>query len=179
MKLLPLIVFIVIIIANFKGNNGKMVSKQSVIVLALLIFFSIPTSAKNLKQVAVYDIQCGCYDNYKNAARLVRRLQELGLSWYSCKADLCIRFIVDVNIGRKGKSSFIAEYPEFADAFLVENLWDLPHPDPEKISPLPSKGEFINTMATYMQKQYQNGYYNSRKLLMSKERARMYVQCIY
>ena len=179
MKLLPLIVFIVIIIANFKGNNGKMVSKQSVIVLALLIFFSIPTSAKNLKQVAVYDIQCGCYDNYKNAARLVRRLQELGLSWYSCKADLCIRFIVDVNIGRKGKSSFIAEYPEFADAFLVENLWDLPHPDPEKISPLPSKGEFINTMATYMQKQYQNGYYNSRKLLMSKERARMYVQFIY
>jgi len=145
----------------------------------LLILFSTPIFADNHKPDPVYDIQCGCFGNYVNADRLVHRLQELGLSWYSRQIDLCTRFIVDVNVGWNEKSAFIAEYPEFTGAFLVENIWDLPHPDPEKIEPLPSKEDFIHIMASYMQRQYQNGYYNSRNLPMAKERAKMYTRFIY
>jgi len=156
-----------------------MVSKQSIIVLALLILSLRPIFADNNKPDPVYDIQCGCYANNENAARLTHRLQELGFSWYSLQTDPCTRFIVDVNVGWNERSVFTVKYPEFADAFLVENIWDLPHPDPEKISPLPSKEEFINIMTPYMQRQYQNGYYNLRRLPMAKERARMYTQFIY
>jgi hypothetical protein len=156
-----------------------MVSKQSIIVLALLILFSVPVFADNPKPAPVYDIQCGCYADAASAARFALRLQELGLSWYSQRTDLCTRFIVDVNVGYRGISSFIAAYPELADAFLVENFWDLPRPDPERISPLPTREEFIAIMAPYMQRQYQNGYYNERRRPMEEERAQMYTRFIY
>ena len=52
-------------------------------VFALLILFSVPTFADNPKLGLLYDIQCGCYSQPANAARLALRLQELGLSWYS------------------------------------------------------------------------------------------------
>ena len=76
-----------------------MISKQSVIVLALLILFSVPTFAGNPVSGPVYDIQCGCYADPANAARFALRLQKLGLSWYSQDTDLCTRFVVDVNVG--------------------------------------------------------------------------------
>ena len=158
---------------------GKMVSKQSVIVLALLILFSVPTFAGNPESGPVYDIQCGCYAGPANATQFALRLQELGLSWYSQDTDLCTRFVVDVNVGYRGILSFVESYPEFADAFLVENFWDLPRPHPEKISPLPTREEFITIMAPYMQRQYQNGYYNQRRLPMEEERAQMYTRLIY
>jgi len=156
-----------------------MVSKQSVIVLALLIVFTAPAFADNPKLPPVYDIQCGCYADPANASVFALRLQELGLSWYSQRTDACTRFIVDVNVGYRGISSFLASYPELAGAFLVENLWDLPRPHPEKISPLPTREEFIAIMAPYMQRQYQNGYYNPRRLPMAGERAQMYTRFIY
>jgi len=148
-------------------------------VFALLILFCVPTLADNPKPGPVYDIQCGCYANRANAARLVLRLQELDLSWYSLHMDLCTRFIVDVNVDYQGRPPFIAAYPEFADAFLVENIWDLPHPHPEKISPPPTKEEFTTIMTPYMQRQYQHGYYNRRKLPLAEKRARMYTRWIY
>ena len=154
-------------------------SKQSVIVLALLILFSVPTFADNPKPAPLYDIQCGCYSQRANAARLALRLQELGLSWYSLQMDLCTRFVVDVNVDYKGRSTFIAAYPEFTDAFLVDNYWDLPRPHPKEISPLPNREEFTAIMAPYMQRQYQNGYYNRKRLPMARQRATMYTGWIY
>lgn len=156
-----------------------MVSKKSVIVLTFLFLSSIPVFADNPTPDTVYDIQCGCFANHANAGRLVHRFQKLGLSWYSRQLDLCTRFIVDVNVDRNEKSPFIRKYPEFADAFLVENIWDLPRPDPEQISPLPSKKVFIHSMTPYMQRQYQYGYYNSKNLPMARERAKMYTRFIY
>jgi soluble lytic murein transglycosylase-like protein len=155
------------------------VSKQPVVVLALIIVFSVPTFAADPEPGSVYDIQCGCYNDPANAATLVLRLQELGLSWYTRQIDLCTRFIVDVNVDYRGRSTFIGTYPEFADAFLVENFWDLPHPHPEGISPLPSKEEFAAIMAPYMQRQYQHGYYNHKRLPMAGQRARMYTGWIH
>ena len=154
-------------------------SRQSIIVLTLLILFSVPTFAGNPKPGPVYDVQCGCYNQPANAAKLVLRLHELGLSWYSLQMDLCTRFILDVNVDYKGRSTFIAAYPEFADAFLVENYWDLPHPHPENISPLPTREEFITFMAPYMQRQYQQGYYNRKGLTLARQRAIMYTRWIY
>ena len=158
---------------------GKMISKQSVIALALLILLSVPVFADDHKRGPVYDIQCGCYTDPANAAQFTLRLQELGLSWYSLQTDLCTRFIVDANVGYRGISSFIAAYPELADAFLVENFWDLPRPHPERISPLPTREEFIAIMAPYMQREYQYGYYNHRRRPMAEERAQMYTRFIY
>ena len=158
---------------------GKMISKQSVIALALFILFTVPTFADDPKRGPLYDIQCGCYAGPANAARFALRLRELGLSWYSLQTDLCTRFIVDVNVGYRGISSFVESYPELADAFLVESFWDLPRPHPEKISPLPARDEFTTIMAPYMQRQYQYGYYNQRGLPMAEERARMYTRLIY
>lgn len=154
-------------------------SRQSVIILTLLILLSGPIFADNPKPGPVYDVQCGCYSQPANAARLVLRLQELGLSWYSLHMDLCTRFILDVNVDYKGRSAFIEAYPEFSDAFVVENYWDLPHPHPEDISPLPTREEFITIMAPYMQRQYQHGYYNRKRLPMARQRARMYTRWIY
>jgi len=156
-----------------------MISKQFIILLAFLILFSVPTFADNPKPAPLYDIQCGCYADAANAARFALRLQELGLSWYSQRTDVCTRFVVDVNVGYRGISRFIAAYPELAGAFLVENFWDLPRPDPERISPLPTREEFIGIMAPYMQSQYQNGYYNQRRRPMEEERAQMYTGFIY
>jgi hypothetical protein len=160
-------------------SQSKLLSIQSIIVLALLILSSIPAAANDHKPGTVYDIQCGCLAESKNAAELVLRLNKLDLPWYSLRMDLCTRFIVDVNVDRKGYSTFMKTYPEFSDAFLVENHWDLPHPDPEEISPPPTRDEFITYMAPYMRKQYQNGYYNRRKLPMAEKRALMYTRFIY
>ncbi len=156
-----------------------MTSRRFIIPLVLLVLFSVPARAGNPGRGPVYDIQCGCYSEPENAARLVLRLQELGLSWYSTQRDICTRFIADVNVDYRGRSAFITAYPEFADAFLVENLWDLPHPDPEGISPLPSGEEFTAIMAPYMQRQYQHGYYNRKGLSMAGQRAKMYTRWIY
>jgi len=159
--------------------HSELLSIQSIIVLALLILFSVPAAADDHKPETVYDIQCGCLANPANASQLVLRLNKLDLPWYSRRTDLCTRFIVDVNVDRKGHSTFMTTYPEFSDAFLVENYWDLPHPDPKEISPLPTRDEFITLMAPYMQRQYQHGYYNRRKLPMAEERAQMYTRFIY
>jgi hypothetical protein len=156
-----------------------MVSKQSVLILALLILFSVPTFADNPRPGPVYDIQCGCYTDPTNAARFALRLQELGLSWYSQRTDLCTRFVVDVNVGYREIKAFVASYPELADAFLVENFWDLPRPHPEKITPLPTREEFTTIMAPYMRREYQYGYYNQRRRPMAEERAQMYTRFIY
>lgn len=160
-------------------SHSELFSIQSIIVLALLILFSAPTAADDRKPETVYDIQCGCLAKPENAAQLVLRINKLDLPWYSRRMDLCTQFIVDVNVDRKGYSTFMTTYPEFSDAFLVENHWDLPHPDPKEISPLPTRDEFITLMAPYMRKQYQHGYYNRRKLPMAEERALMYTQFIY
>jgi hypothetical protein len=93
--------------------------------------------------------------------------------------ELCTRFIVDVNVSYSGGAAFAGNYPVFSDAFPVENYWDLPHPDPIEISPLPTREAFVTVMAPYMQYQYQNGYYNKRGLPMEGARARMYAGCIY
>jgi soluble lytic murein transglycosylase-like protein len=154
-------------------------SRRFVISFVLLVLFSLPARAGNPEPDPLYDIQCGCYSDPANAARLVLRLQELGLSWYSMQSDLCTRFIVDVNVHCKGRAGFIAAFPEFADAFLVENLWDLPHPDPEEILPLPTSEDFTTIMAPYMQREYQHGYYNRKRLSMARQRARMYTRWIY
>jgi len=156
-----------------------MVSKKSIIVLALLFLLSVPASADNPRPGPVYDIQCGCYSQTTNGARLALRLKELGLTWYTRQMDLCIRFIVDVNVDYKGRSAFIAAYPEFADAFLVENYWDLPRPRAEQISPPPTGEEFTAIMAPYMQKQYQHGYYNRKGLPLARQRAIRYTRWIY
>lgn len=153
--------------------------KQSFIVIALLVLFSVSTFAGRSEAAKIYDIQCGCYANPTNAARLVLRLQDFGLAWYSLRIEPCTRFIVDANIGYRGRVTFIRKYPEFSGAFLVENFRDLPHPHSMKISPLPTGEEFITIMTPYMRRQYQNGYYNQRRLTMAEERARMYTRFIY
>ncbi len=152
---------------------------RPVIVLILLMLFSVSSSAGDPESGTVYDIQCGCYKGPATAARFVRRLQELGLSWYSIHMDLCTRFIVDVNVDSKGGSAFVASYPEFADAFLVKNYWDLPHPHPAEISPTPTEEEFTAIMAPYMRREYQHGYYNRKGLSMASQRARTYTRWIY
>lgn len=156
-----------------------MMLKQSVIVLALLIALPVPGFSDNPQSGPVYDIQCACYEDPVNAVELAVRLEELGLSWYSLQTELCTRFIVDANLDHKGRLAFVSAYPEFADAFLVENFWDLPHPHPEEISPLPPKEEFIDIMAPYMRAQYRRGYYNRKRLPLAAERARMYTRWIY
>jgi len=127
----------------------------------------------------VYDIQVGCFADPDNAALLVCRLKECGLQWYSLSFEPCTRFIVDANTDSSCRVAFVGSYPEFSDAFLVENVWDLPHPDPMQISPVPSREAFVAIMAPYMQRQYQNGYYNQGRLPMDEDRARMYTGFIY
>ncbi|UCG14037.1 MAG: transglycosylase SLT domain-containing protein [Deltaproteobacteria bacterium] len=153
--------------------------KSSVLVFALLICLSVPARAHNSRQSAVFDIQCGCYANPANAAELVTRLQELDLPWYSRRLKRCIRFILDVNVDHQGRTAFMTAHPEFADAFLVQNFWNIPRPLPEEISPLPTKQVFTAIMAPYMRNQYQHGYYNRSRLPMATRRARIYTRWIY
>jgi hypothetical protein len=162
-----------------RHRAGKMISRLWVMVLALLILFPVPTFAQNPGAGPVYDVQCGCYADRANAARLVLRLKEHGLYWYSLRMDLCTRFIVDVNVDHQGNSAFVASYPEFADAFLVENFWDLPRPHPSEISPIPPEEQFTTIMAPYMQRQYQHGHYNPRGRPLADQQARMYTRLIY
>jgi hypothetical protein len=127
----------------------------------------------------LYDIQVGCYTDSDHIARLADSILDRGLHWYSVGFDHCTRFIVDVNVSSSGRAAFASNYPEFPDAFLVDNYWDLPHPDPMKISPLPAREEFLEIMTPYMQQQYQNGYYNRKGLSLDGDRARMYTGFIY
>ena len=127
----------------------------------------------------VYDIQCASYTNRKNAAQLVQRLRELGLPWYIIPMGNYTRFILDLNITSSDLKSFIKKYPEFADAFLAEDYWNLPRPQPETRDPLPPRERFIAVMAPYMQQQYKKGYYNRKNLSMSREKAEMHTSFIY
>jgi hypothetical protein len=154
-------------------------SRLLFIVFLLILLLSAPALGGNPKPGPVYDVQCGCYRNPANAARLVVRLRELGLSWYSLQMELCTRFIADVNVGYKGTEAFVAAYPDLADAFLVENFWDLPHPHPKEISHIPTEEEFTAIMAPYMQREYHHGYYNRKRSFMARQRAMMYTQLIY
>jgi hypothetical protein len=151
----------------------------AVTILVLLSLSIFPGLVDKPEAARVYDIQVGCFADPDNTARLVSRLQERGLHWYSLGFGLCTRFIVDANMNYGARADFVRRYPAFSDAFLVENFWDLPHPDPMKISPLPSKEEFVTIMAPYMQQQYQNGYYNEGGFPMAEDRARMYTGFIY
>ena len=150
-----------------------------VTILVLLNISTFPGLADTSEAAKVYDVQVGCFADPDNVARLVGRLQDRGLHWYSLGFELCTRFIVDANVNYGGRAGFVRRYPAFSDAFLVENFWDLPHPDPMKILPLPSGEAFITIMAPYMQQQYQNGYFNQSGLPMAKDRARMYTGFIY
>jgi len=127
----------------------------------------------------VYDLQCGCYADSGNATQLALRLKELGLSWYSLPLNRCTRFILDLNVDHGEISAFMKKNPEFREAFPVKNFWDLPHPDPMRIVPIPGEEEFVAGMAPYMQQQYKQGYYNCRRLSLQKERAEMYSRFIY
>ncbi len=148
-------------------------------ILVLLSISTFPGLAATSGAARVYDIQVGCFSDPDNVARLVGRLQDCGLQWYSLGFELCTRFIVDANVDYGGLAAFVGRYPAFSDAFLVEDFWNLPHPDPMKISPLPSREAFITIMAPYMQHQYQNGYYNQGGLPMAGDRAQMYTGFIY
>lgn len=127
----------------------------------------------------VYDIQCACYKNRKNALHLVQHLRELGLPWYTIPMKKSTRFILDLNVTSSELTSFIQKYPEFDDAFLVKDYWNLPRPQPEVIDPLPPRDKFITVMAPYMQLQYKKGYYNRDNLSMPREKAEMYTGFIY
>lgn len=146
--------------------------------LALALVLVLPAVVVASDSGSVFDIQCACYANRKNAARLVERLQALDLPWYSRSMNLCTRFILDVNIGPSGFSAFVQSHPEFADAFPVRNYWDLPLARQESPE-LPAKDEFVAIMAPYMQQQYYHGYYNRKRLTMAEERAQMYTRFIY
>lgn len=155
------------------------IARLFVTILVLLSLSAFPDIVHTSEAARVYDIQVGCFADSDNVARLVGRLQDRGLHWYSLGFELCTRYIVDANMKYGCRVGFVRNYPVFSDAFLVENFWDLPHPDPMKISPLPSREAFITIMAPYMQHQYQNGYYNQRGLSMAEDRARMYTGFIY
>jgi len=146
------------------------------IVVAVLTFFVLTFTAA---AETVYDIQCACYKNRKNATPLVQRLRELNLPWYTIPMKRSTRFILDLNVTSTDLKSFMEKYPEFVDAFLVEDYWNLPHPQPDTIDPLPPRDRFITVMAPYMQQQYKKGYYNRKRLSMSSERAEMYTGFIY
>jgi hypothetical protein len=148
-------------------------------ILVLLGISCLPHLADTSEAARVYDIQVGCFADHRKADQLADLLEEHGLPWYSLRFEPCTRFIVDANMDYSGSAAFVRSYPEFSDAFLVDNIWDLPHPDPMKISPVPSREAFVEIMTPYMQHQYQNGYYNQGRLPMDQDRARMYTGFIY
>jgi hypothetical protein len=156
-----------------------MFRRAIVTILVLLGISGSPGLAGASGKAGVYDIQVGCLADYENADQLAGLLKEHGLEWYSLSFKLCTRVIVDANMDYSGRLAFVRRYPEFSDAFLVDNAWDLPHPDPMKICPVPSRDAFVEIMTPYMQHQYQNGYYNQRRLPMDEDRARMYTRFIY
>jgi len=156
-----------------------MLRRAIVTILVLLGISGSPGLAGASGAAGVYDIQVGCLADSDNADQLAGLLEEHGLQWYSLSFKLCTRFIVDANVDNSGRLAFVRRYPEFSDAFLVDNIWDLPHPDPMRISPVPSREAFVEIMAPYMQHQYQNGYYNQGRLPMDEDRARMYTGFIY
>jgi hypothetical protein len=148
-------------------------------IIVLLGISGLPALSGTPEAARVYDIQVGCIEDPGNAARLANWLKKWGLPWYSLSYTSCTRFIIDTNADNHGEVAFVKHYPDITDVFLVENIWDLPHPDPMMISPIPPKGAFVEIMAPYMQYQYQNGYYNHARLPMEEERARMYTGFIY
>ena len=159
-----------------------MISSLRHVIISILILMGLSGLsgfADRIEAARIYDIQVGCFVEPGNVARLVSGLQDHGLHWYSLVFELCTRIIVDANLDYRGRACFARRYPAFSDAFLVENFWDLPHPNPMKISPLPPKEEFVTIMAPYMQHQYQNGYYNQRGNPMTDDRARRYTEFIY
>jgi hypothetical protein len=158
------------------------VSKQLFRIPVLVLFlFSLwlPLSAHSAASDIVFDIQCGCYKKSSNVQRMVRRLQELDFSWYSIKNGRFTCLILDVNVNHEEGSTFFDLYPDFSEAVLVKNYWDLPHPKPMRVSPLPTREDFTDIMVPYMQKEYKRGYYNRKRLPLAKEQAEMYTNFIY
>ena len=154
----------------------KVISK---VIFLTFIFVIPPTFAENPKPGITYDIQCGCFSDPLNATRFAYRLQKLGLSWYSIPSKVCTRFIVDVNVDWLGISYFINEHVEFIDAFLVKNHRDVSPTEKKDVPFHPTKETFTKIMAPYMQKQYQFGYYNPKRIPMKDEQAQIYTQTIY
>jgi hypothetical protein len=148
----------------------------------LVLFFSLlmqPLPAHSAASDTVYDIQCGCYKTNSNVQQRVQRLQELDFSWYSLRSGRFTCLILDINVTHEEGSTFLDQYPEFSDAVLVKNYWDLPHPNPMWISPLPTREDFTAIMVPYMQKEYKRGYYNRKRLPMARKQAEMYTHFIY
>jgi hypothetical protein len=155
------------------------VIQSRMILLIAVVLLAMPVLPSPAAGERVYDIQCACYANRSNAENLVNRLRELGLPWYTIPFGRTTRFIIDVNVASSELKSFVETYPEFFDAFLVKDHWNLPRPNPEAIDPLPGRERFVTVMSTYMQQQYKKGYYNKKQRTMARETAEMYTSFIY
>lgn len=154
-------------------------SFRSLILVLFLLSLWTPLCAHSGESVTVYDIRCGCYQQSSNVQRTIQRLQELDFSWYSIRNGHFTCLILDINVNHEEGSAFFDQYPEFSDAMLVKNYWDLPHPDPMRISPLPNREDFTTIMVPYMQKEYKRGCYNRKRLPLAKNQAEMYTRFIY
>ena len=157
---------------------SKQVFRMPVLVLFLFSLL-LPLSAHSAASDTVYDIQCGCYKKSSNVEQRVQRLQELDFSWYSIQSGRFTCLILDMNVTCEEGSTFLDQYPEFSEAVLVKNYWDLPHPNPMRISPLPTREDFTAIMVPYMQKEYKRGCYNRKRLPMARKQAEMYTRFIY
>lgn len=156
----------------------KHLFRMPILVLFLLSLL-LPPSVHNAKSDTVYDIQCGCYKKSLNVERQVQRLQQHDLPWYSLRCGCSTCLILDINVTPKEGTRFFHQYPELTDAVLVKNYWDLPHPNPMRVYPLPTREDFIAIMVPYMRKEYRRGYYNRKKLPLAKNQAKMYARFIY
>lgn len=160
-------------------SEREYMPKRAFILYGLLIVFCVLGIARGASADKVYDVQCGYLQNREHAEDLAYHLRELDLPWYGIPTGRYIRFIIDLNIHEKELPSFIARYPKFSDAFLVKNFWDIPRPEPETLSPVPTREKFVSIMAPYMQREYKRGCYNRKRLSMARERAEMYTRFIY
>ncbi|MBN2515344.1 MAG: transglycosylase SLT domain-containing protein [Deltaproteobacteria bacterium] len=158
---------------------SKQLFRMSVVPVLFLFSLWLSPPVHSAESDTVYDIQCGCYKKSSNVQRMVQRLQELDLSWYSVQSGHFTCLILDINVNHEKVSTFLDQYPEFSDAVLVKNYWDLPHPNPMRISPLPTSEDFTAIMVPYMQKEYKRGYYNRKRLPLARKQAEMYARFIY
>jgi hypothetical protein len=157
---------------------SQQVFRMPVLVLFLFSLW-LPLSAHSAASDTVYDIQCGCYKKSSEVQQRVQRLRELDFSWYSIQSGRFTCLILDINVTHDEGPIFLDQYPEFSDAVLVKNYWDLPHPNPMWISPLPTREDFTAIMVPYMQKEYKRGCYNRKRLPMARKQAEMYTRFIY
>lgn len=145
----------------------------------IILIFYFPKSLLAEQPEPLKDLQCGCYPCLAQARQLIDHLNELKLSWYCYKASCGYIFIVDLNLTLKQGNAFMDAYPALENAFLVENHCDPPLVFLNKPEIQPSEEVFISIMASYMRQQYQDGYYNRKKLSMSSNRAKLFTSFIY